>query len=80
MALDACFLTYLTREIHAATDGARVEKIYQPGKDEIILIQFDCGDLACDDFAENTIFHFFFFSCFWGIFTFLTVIFFVVFG
>ena len=49
-------------------------------KDEIILIQFDCGDLSCDDFAENTIFHFFFFSCFWGIFTFLTVVFLVIFG
>ncbi len=37
MALDACFLSYLTGEIHAITAGARVEKIYQPGKDEIIL-------------------------------------------
>ena len=37
MALDACFLSYLTREIDAATAGARVEKLYQPGKDEIIL-------------------------------------------
>ncbi len=37
MALDACYLTYLTREIHERIADSRVEKIYQPGKDEIIL-------------------------------------------
>lgn len=37
MALDACFLTYLTREINETVTGARVEKVYQPGKDEIML-------------------------------------------
>ena len=37
MALDACFLTYLTKEISALAEGARVEKIHQPGKDEILL-------------------------------------------
>ncbi len=37
MALDACFLTYLTREIGQVLEGARVEKVYQPGKDEILL-------------------------------------------
>ena len=37
MALDACYLTYLTQEIGEATAGARVEKIYQPAKDELIL-------------------------------------------
>ncbi len=37
MSLDACYLTYLTQEIGEATAGARVEKIYQPAKDELIL-------------------------------------------
>lgn len=37
MALDACFMTYLTREINGVITDARVEKVYQPGKDEIIL-------------------------------------------
>lgn len=37
MALDACFLTYLTREINDTVVGARVDKIYQPGRDEIML-------------------------------------------
>ncbi len=37
MALDACFLTYLTREMNRTLVGARVEKVYQPGKDEILL-------------------------------------------
>lgn len=37
MALDACFLTHLTREINEKTAGARVEKIYQPGKDELLI-------------------------------------------
>lgn len=37
MALDACFLTYLTREINTTVTDARIEKVYQPGKDEIVL-------------------------------------------
>lgn len=37
MALDACFLSLLTREIDETVQGARVEKLYQPAKDEIIL-------------------------------------------
>lgn len=37
MALDACFLTFLTKEIDDTVRGARVEKLYQPGKDEILL-------------------------------------------
>ncbi|MBQ6823478.1 MAG: NFACT family protein, partial [Clostridia bacterium] len=37
MALDACFMTFLTREINEVIADARVEKVYQPGKDEIIL-------------------------------------------
>lgn len=37
MALDACFLTYLTREINGTVTDARIEKVYQPGKDEIVL-------------------------------------------
>ena len=37
MALDACYLTYLTREMNRTLQGARVEKVYQPGKDELLL-------------------------------------------
>ena len=37
MALDACFLTYLTREINDTVTDARIEKVYQPGRDEIVL-------------------------------------------
>ncbi|MBQ9953169.1 MAG: NFACT family protein [Clostridia bacterium] len=37
MALDACFLSLLTQEIDGVVQGARVEKLYQPAKDEIIL-------------------------------------------
>lgn len=37
MALDACFLTHLTHQINSLASGARVEKIHQPGKDEILL-------------------------------------------
>ena len=37
MALDACFLSLLAKEIDEAVQGARVEKLYQPAKDEIIL-------------------------------------------
>ncbi len=37
MALDACFLNCLVQEINGIVPGTRVEKIYQPGKDEIIL-------------------------------------------
>ncbi len=37
MALDACFLTGLVRELNSQMVGARVEKIYQPGRDELLL-------------------------------------------
>lgn len=37
MALDACYLSFLAREIDQTVRGARVDKIYQPAKDEIIL-------------------------------------------
>ena len=38
MAFDACFLSYVVRECDALLSGGRVEKIYQPGKDELILV------------------------------------------
>ncbi len=37
MALDACYLSFLSKEIDQTVAGARVEKLYQPAKDEIIL-------------------------------------------
>lgn len=37
MALDACYLSVLAKELHEQCSGARVEKIYQPGKDEILI-------------------------------------------
>ena len=37
MALDACYLAFLTRELHERLAGARVDKVYQPGKDEVLL-------------------------------------------
>ncbi len=37
MALDACFLSFLTCELHERLEGARVDKVYQPGKDEVLL-------------------------------------------
>ena len=37
MALDACYLSFLAKEIDQTVAGARVEKLYQPAKDEIIL-------------------------------------------
>ncbi len=37
MALDACYLSFLAKEIDQKVAGARVEKLYQPAKDEIIL-------------------------------------------
>lgn len=37
MALDALFLSHLTRELHAGIAGARIDKIHQPERDEIIM-------------------------------------------
>ncbi len=37
MALDACYLSFLTAQLHQKLAGARVEKVYQPGKDEVLL-------------------------------------------
>ncbi len=37
MALDGVYLRYLCREIRQDIIGSRVEKIYQPNKDEIVL-------------------------------------------
>ena len=38
MAFDAYFLTAVLKEIREKTLGARVEKIYQPGRDQMILL------------------------------------------
>ena len=38
MAFDAYFLTAVLKEIREKTTGARVEKIYQPGRDQVILL------------------------------------------
>ena len=37
MAFDACLLYALINEINNVAGGGRIEKIYQPERDEIIL-------------------------------------------
>ena len=37
MALDACYLSFLVQELNERIAGARVEKVYQPGKDEVLI-------------------------------------------
>ena len=37
MALDACFISALVCEFNDSLTGARIDKIYQPEGDEIIL-------------------------------------------
>ena len=37
MALDGAFLRHLKREIEETVLGAKVDKIYQPNKDELVL-------------------------------------------
>ena len=37
MAFDACLLSALVNEINSTAQGGRIEKIYQPERDEIIL-------------------------------------------
>ncbi len=37
MAIDACFLYCISKEINNIASGGRIEKIYQPERDEIIL-------------------------------------------
>ncbi len=38
MAFDACFLSCMTNEINDIASGGRIEKVYQPERDEIILL------------------------------------------
>lgn len=38
MALDGAFLRHLKREIEETATGARIDKIYQPNRDEILLL------------------------------------------
>lgn len=37
MALDACYLSFLVQELNQRLAGLRIEKIYQPGKDEVLV-------------------------------------------
>ncbi|MBQ8600378.1 MAG: NFACT family protein [Clostridia bacterium] len=37
MALDACYLSFLAKELNERLAGARVDKVYQPGKDEVLI-------------------------------------------
>ena len=38
MSLDACFLTFLTRQLNDELCGMRVEKIFMPSKDETVFV------------------------------------------
>ena len=38
MSLDACFLTFLTRELDRELTGGRVEKIFMPSRDESVFV------------------------------------------
>lgn len=38
MSLDACFLTFLTKELSAELTDSRVEKIFMPSKDESVFV------------------------------------------
>lgn len=38
MALDGAFLRHLSRELEQAAQGARVEKIYQPNREEMVFL------------------------------------------
>ena len=37
MSLDACFLTYLTKELNTKLSGLRVDKVFMPSRDEAVL-------------------------------------------
>ncbi len=37
MAFDAGMMTFSVREMHRSLEGAKVEKIYQPSRDEIVF-------------------------------------------
>ena len=38
MALDGAFLNNLIRELNSTIEGTRVEKVFQPTRDEIVLL------------------------------------------
>lgn len=38
MSLDACFLTFLTRQLNSELCGMRVEKIFMPSRDESVFV------------------------------------------
>ncbi len=38
MAFDACFLSCMANEINNVASGGRIEKVYQPERDEVILL------------------------------------------
>ena len=38
MAFDAGMLSFIVRELNETLAGGKVDKIYQPGKEEIVLV------------------------------------------
>lgn len=44
MAFDAGMLSFVTREINGRTSGGKVEKIYQPARDEFIFVIRSAGE------------------------------------
>ena len=38
MALDGMMLSFLRRELDTALAGSRVDKIYQPARDEVVFL------------------------------------------
>ncbi len=59
MALDGIFLRHIKKEIEQEALGARVNQIYQPNRDELVLIlrtfagQKSAGERACPPFENN---------------------------
>ena len=37
MSLDACFFTYLTKELDTKLSGLRVDKVFMPSRDETVF-------------------------------------------
>lgn len=43
MSLDACFLTFLTRQLNDSLGGMRADKIFMPSKDECVFVMRGAG-------------------------------------
>ena len=52
MALDGGYLRYICNEINEKAANSRVEKVYQPNKDEIVLVFRGHG--ICSRKSEGT--------------------------